>query len=74
VHGRNRLMGNSLLDICVFGRRAGRAAAEQAHQYVDGAALTLEHVERWNQARAAAGLNGDRVAPVILPDYVRHVR
>lgn len=74
VHGRNRLMGNSLLDICVFGRRAGRAAAEQARQYVDGAALTLEHVERWNQARAAAGLNGDRVAPVILPDYVRHVR
>ncbi|CAA9550603.1 MAG: L-aspartate oxidase [uncultured Thermoleophilia bacterium] len=27
VHGRNRMMGNSLLDICVFGRRAGRAAA-----------------------------------------------
>ena len=23
VHGRNRLMGNSLLDIAVFGRRAG---------------------------------------------------
>ena len=23
VHGRNRLMGNSLLDITVFGRRAG---------------------------------------------------
>jgi succinate dehydrogenase / fumarate reductase flavoprotein subunit len=21
IHGRNRLMGNSLLDICVFGRR-----------------------------------------------------
>ncbi len=27
VHGRNRMMGNSLLDCCVFGRRAGRAAA-----------------------------------------------
>jgi succinate dehydrogenase / fumarate reductase flavoprotein subunit len=26
VHGRNRLMGNSLLEICVFGRRAGNAA------------------------------------------------
>jgi succinate dehydrogenase / fumarate reductase flavoprotein subunit len=24
IHGRNRLMGNSLLDICVFGRRACR--------------------------------------------------
>jgi succinate dehydrogenase / fumarate reductase flavoprotein subunit/L-aspartate oxidase len=28
VHGRNRMMGNSLLDCAVFGRRAGRAAAE----------------------------------------------
>ncbi len=27
VHGRNRMMGNSLLDCVVFGRRAGRAAA-----------------------------------------------
>ena len=30
IHGRNRLMGNSLLDICVFGRRAGTAAAHWA--------------------------------------------
>ncbi len=28
VHGRNRLMGNSLLDIIVFGRNAGRNAGE----------------------------------------------
>ena len=30
THGRNRMMGNSLLECCVFGRRAGWAAAEQA--------------------------------------------
>jgi aspartate oxidase len=30
THGRNRMMGNSLLECCVFGRRAGRAAAERA--------------------------------------------
>ncbi|HZT45626.1 MAG TPA: FAD-dependent oxidoreductase [Gaiellaceae bacterium] len=30
THGRNRMMGNSLLECVVFGRRAGRAAAEQA--------------------------------------------
>jgi succinate dehydrogenase / fumarate reductase flavoprotein subunit/L-aspartate oxidase len=28
THGRNRMMGNSLLECCVFGRRAGKAAAE----------------------------------------------
>ncbi|HKP17373.1 MAG TPA: FAD-dependent oxidoreductase [Gaiellaceae bacterium] len=30
THGRNRMMGNSLLECCVFGRRAGRAAAGTA--------------------------------------------
>jgi succinate dehydrogenase/fumarate reductase flavoprotein subunit len=30
THGRNRMMGNSLLECCVFGRRAGKAAAEVA--------------------------------------------
>jgi succinate dehydrogenase / fumarate reductase flavoprotein subunit/L-aspartate oxidase len=29
THGRNRMMGNSLLECCVFGRRAGKAAAEK---------------------------------------------
>ncbi|MBA8822770.1 succinate dehydrogenase / fumarate reductase flavoprotein subunit [Saccharopolyspora lacisalsi] len=37
VHGSNRLGTNSLLDINVFGRRAGIAAAEYAH--------SREHVE-----------------------------
>jgi L-aspartate oxidase len=30
THGRNRMMGNSLLECTVFGRRAGTAAAERA--------------------------------------------
>src|SRR5438876_11991673 len=30
LHGANRLGGNSLSDLLVFGRRAGLAAAEQA--------------------------------------------
>ena len=30
THGRNRMMGNSLLECVVFGRRAGRAAAARA--------------------------------------------
>jgi aspartate oxidase len=30
THGRNRMMGNSLLECCVFGRRAGKAAADKA--------------------------------------------
>jgi aspartate oxidase len=30
THGRNRMMGNSLLECTVFGRRAGKAAFEEA--------------------------------------------
>ena len=30
THGRNRMMGNSLLECAVFGRRAGKAAADKA--------------------------------------------
>ena len=31
THGRNRMMGNSLLECTVFGRRAGRTAAERSN-------------------------------------------
>ncbi|MBI5034739.1 MAG: FAD-binding protein [Chloroflexi bacterium] len=74
IHGRNRLMGNSLLDICVFGRRAGQAAAMRAKSYANGAPLALDHIERWNRERVDAGLGDGVVAPIILPDYTRHVR
>jgi succinate dehydrogenase / fumarate reductase flavoprotein subunit len=30
THGRNRMMGNSLLECVVYGRRAGRASFEKA--------------------------------------------
>jgi succinate dehydrogenase/fumarate reductase flavoprotein subunit len=70
VHGRNRLMGNSLLDITVFGRRAGRAAAQYARSVKD-APLTLAHVEAWEQARRDAGLTDGLLSPVLLPDYTR---
>ncbi len=73
IHGRNRLMGNSLLDICVFGRRAGAAAAAWTRSAAPGEA-TLTHLERWERARREAGLDGLRPSPVILPDYTRKVR
>ncbi|MGA2111945.1 MAG: FAD-binding protein [Anaerolineales bacterium] len=71
VHGRNRLMGNSLLDVCVFGRRAGLAAARWAKQVQPGR-LTLAHLQRWEQLRRDAGLSAGNPSPVILPDYTIH--
>ncbi len=72
VHGRNRLIGNSTLELFVFGRRAGRAAAQYARKVKRGSP-TLEHVRRWQQELGRAGLAGKRpVSPRLLPDYVRH--
>jgi succinate dehydrogenase/fumarate reductase flavoprotein subunit len=71
IHGRNRLMGNSLLDICVFGRRAGRSAVEWVRQAQAGRP-TLAHLAKWQQARQSAGLDRGQPSPVILPDYTLH--
>lgn len=69
VHGRNRLMGNSLLDILVFGRRAGMNAAEKAKSVQLGK-LTLDHVKSWQEEIKAANL-GKVVSPMLLPNYAR---
>ena len=69
IHGRNRLMGNSLLDIVVFGRRAGHAAGEYAKEVTLGTP-TLAHLQAWHKELDAAGLNG-QISPVLLPDYTR---
>ncbi|MGA2973144.1 MAG: FAD-dependent oxidoreductase [Candidatus Bathyarchaeia archaeon] len=68
VHGRNRLMGNSLLDILVFGRRAGIDAAKKSKTSAGGRP-TLNHVIRFHKELAKAGYKPDRHSPVILPDY-----
>jgi succinate dehydrogenase / fumarate reductase flavoprotein subunit len=73
LHGRNRLMGNSLLEVTVFGRRAGRAAAQQAREATLGK-LTLAHVKAWEEQFAEAGIETGVESPLILPDYVRHGR
>lgn len=72
VHGRNRLMGNSLLDVNVFGRRAGRAAASWAKGVRLGK-LTLAHLEEWERKRQAAGLEEGITSPLLLPDYRRRL-
>jgi aspartate oxidase len=81
VHGHNRLGSNSLLDIFVFGKRAGKAAATKANEIKHGE-LTLEHIFCFEQELREAGIASDQKSPMILPDYrfekalttVQHVR
>jgi succinate dehydrogenase/fumarate reductase flavoprotein subunit len=69
VHGENRLMGNSLLDVCVFGRIAGKNAAVYVKERAKEGKLTIEHVKRYHKELEEAGIVTDRVAPMLLPDY-----
>jgi succinate dehydrogenase / fumarate reductase flavoprotein subunit len=71
VHGRNRLIGNSTLELFVFGRRAGRAAAQYAKKVKPGS-LTLDHVRQWQQELEKLGLAKQRpISPLLLPNYAR---
>ena len=68
IHGENRLMGNSLLDIIVFGRNAGVNAAAAAKNTTVGK-LTLDHVAAFEKELEAAGIETDKVSPMLLPTY-----
>jgi succinate dehydrogenase / fumarate reductase flavoprotein subunit len=68
IHGKNRLMGNSLLDIIVFGRNAGQNAAAKAKNVTVGK-LTLAHIEKFESEITGAGISTDLVSPKLLPNY-----
>ena len=70
IHGRNRLMGNSLLDIIVFGRSAGQHAAQKART-TQLKTLTLSHVADYEAQLKDAGIDSDAVSPKLLPTYAR---
>jgi L-aspartate oxidase len=68
IHGRNRLMGNALLDILSMGRRAGAKASQAA-----GAPITnragIGHVHAWQRELTLAGLPLHVKAPQLFPSY-----
>jgi succinate dehydrogenase/fumarate reductase flavoprotein subunit len=68
VHGKNRLVGNSWMELQVFGRRAGIYAAERAKKAKSGK-LTLDHLVKYEEMLKEAGIETDRRSPVLLPEY-----
>lgn len=68
IHGRNRLMGNSLLDIIVFGRNAGKAAAARSKE-IELGVMNLDHLQKYAEELENAGLHTGSVSPMLLPNY-----
>ena len=67
AHGSNRLMGNSLLGISVFGRAAGISAAKNIGKVKLGK-LTLSHIDQYN-ALCVEHKVKNPPSPIIFPDY-----
>jgi len=68
LHGKNRLVGNSWMELQVFGRRAGIYAAERAKEAKLGK-LTLNHLVKYEEMLKEAGMETERKSPVLLPEY-----
>ena len=68
VHGHNRLGSNSLVDIFVFGRRAGREMAEKVKDVKVGR-LSLDHIRAYDETLKEAGIVSETRSPLLLPDY-----
>ncbi|MBI3604175.1 MAG: FAD-binding protein [Nitrospirae bacterium] len=70
LHGRNRLMGNSLLDLMVYGKRTGLTAASRAKSATQGK-VTLEHVTRFRAEARKHGVSSDITSPMLFPAYAK---
>lgn len=68
IHGKNRLMGNSQLDLYVFGRRAGKAAAEKV-KTAKISKLNLDHLDEYEKWLKEGNVDTDRKSPILLPEY-----
>lgn len=68
LHGLNRLMGNALLELVAFGRRAGAAAAEAGREERPRG-IGLTHLAAWERGLVAAGLPLGTRAPMLFPPY-----
>lgn len=70
LHGRNRLMGNSLLDLMVYGKRSGLTAAARAKSAPQGK-LTLDHVKKFKDEAKKHHASTDVVSPMLFPAYAK---
>lgn len=70
IHGRNRLMGNALLEIISFGRKAGAHAAKQrknrGHKQI-----TIDHINDLRRELMQYGMPMKIKAPLLFPEYAQ---
>ncbi len=70
IHGRNRLMGNSLSEIISFGRRAGAQAAllrkNRGHKKI-----TINHISNLRRELMQHSMPMKNKSPLLFPEYAQ---
>ncbi len=70
IHGRNRLMGNALLEIIAFGRVAGANAVDTAPRRRHKKA-SIEHLSQLRRELTLANMPMENQGPVLFPSYAK---
>ncbi|MCP4125611.1 MAG: FAD-dependent oxidoreductase [Gammaproteobacteria bacterium] len=70
IHGRNRIMGNALLDIICFGRRAGAHAA--GHNRRPGhKKISIEHLSSLRRNLTMSKMPMEQKGPMLFPECAK---
>lgn len=70
IHGRNRLMGNALLDIISFGRRAGMRAVKD-RQTRGHKKISIDHISDLRRELMKNEMSMTTKSPLLFPDYTQ---
>ncbi len=70
IHGKNRIMGNSLLDIICFGRRAGTHAA-MSHYGRGHKKVSIEHLSTLRRKLTMANMPMELKGPMLFPECAK---
>ncbi|OOZ38582.1 L-aspartate oxidase [Solemya pervernicosa gill symbiont] len=70
LHGKNRMMGNALLEIISFGRRAGHVAAQSGYQRRHNK-VSIAHLGPMQRDLTLAKMPMDLQGPMLFPDYAK---
>jgi len=70
IHGRNRLMGNALLEIISFGRKAGAHSVKEKRNWAHNK-ITIEHLNNLRRELVKYDLPMQKKSPQLFPDYAQ---
>ncbi len=70
IHGRNRIMGNALLDIICFGRRAGAHAAEHSRR-PGHKKISIEHLSSLRRNLTMSKMPMELKGPMLFPECAK---